>query len=1174
MNIARHPRSLHLLARSFSLGAWFAILLVIGICAAPLGAQMDENESGMSDVWEAIYGSGLDPMADDDGDGFPNWAEALAGTNPFDPNCYPRSGQLHRVPGGHFLYAWPTVPGVGYQVEVSRDLRHWESIGEVIIGQPDSSEVGLPLDPLTTFLGSGAHRDLWNISSGGLNVVKNLAAEYTPPDESDHLTSLEIPQSNPNRDHFGQWVRGWIVPAETGEHVFWLASDDHAELWLSSDADPENGSLVAYVDGWTGFREWDKFSSQESEPMYLVENTAYYFELFHREYTGGDHFSIAWTRPSDEPGTRELISTPHLSTTGQSLADLMADGGRLFFRQQIVAVDSDGDGLTDYEEYLLGLDPHNATTQPRLDDRENALRILASENTLTASALVPRAYESSGTPAVILLQRSGGIAPLTVAYSLAGTAGEGIDYLPLPGTVEFGPGERSATIEIHPIDDDLVEPRESVILTIESGEGYVVGSPASATVYIDDAEDVLYVAQLRSADPTLSGGSGTASVRRAGNSLGATLSLSFGGLTGSFTSAEIYLSADGLSGPIVYEFPEDTTIPWEWDLEPVNGISREALLAALDAGEGWVRLRSTAFLDGEIRGRLVLAPAFAEMPAPDLPLPSPDVADSLGEAARFLTQATFGPTPGETVALADSSFSQWIETQLALPPTYHLPYTQARRAELLANTGSDGWQTPRQEAWWENALHAPDQLRQRMAFALSQILVISQEGALDIQHEASARYYDLLLDHAFGNYRDLLEEVTLSPMMGVYLSMMRNRRPDPVTGHEPDENYAREIMQLFTIGLNELHLDGSLRLNPEGHPIPTYTQEDTSELAHIFTGWGPHYDPADPPRWSNGSIATPEAWFLYGFDPDRPMSFYSQYHDFEDRILIGGYTIPGELSGEARMQAALDHLFHHPNLAPFLARQLIQKFVTSNPSPGYIYRVASAFEDNGSGIRGDLGATIRAVLLDYEARHPQVRSRLAYGKPGEPILRTARMLRFFPPLPPLAGEGDQRLFLSTRYSIPEQAPLHSPSVFNFFQPGYSAPGAITRAGLLSPELQIFAETTAIRQANFKFNCLFWGIWTPQLDAAGNNAIITLDLSPTLAILDQPDLSPQEGQSALLDYLDAHLLFGAMSSALRADIQSAFDNLPGWFDTSPDRQLARIRIAAWLVVNSPEFWVQR
>jgi uncharacterized protein (DUF1800 family) len=559
------------------------------------------------------------------------------------------------------------------------------------------------------------------------------------------------------------------------------------------------------------------------------------------------------------------------------------------------------------------------------------------------------------------------------------------------------------------------------------------------------------------------------------------------------------------------------------------------------------------------------------MPEPHTPPPAPTLPDSDGEAARFLTQATFGPNTETISHLRQDSYAAWVDAQINLPPTHHLPYLQQRRAELLARNGSDGWQGPRNEAWWQAALNAPDQLRQRMAFALSQILVISQFGMLDIEHEGTTLYYDMLLDHSFGNYRELLEAVTLSPMMGTYLSMIRNRKPDPLTGHEPDENYAREIMQLFSVGLSHTHPDGTLMLDAEGLPIPTYSQEETVALAHVFTGWGPHYDEADPPRWSNGNIANRNDWFRWGNDPLRPMSFYPDFHDNQDRTILGGTIIPASASGPDRLALALDAIFHHPNTAPFVAKQLIQRFITSNPSPGYVFRVASAFADNGRGVRGDLAATLRAILLDSEARHSAPRSLASYGKPAEPLLRMARMYRALRLQPPLAG--DSRYFLNLQYALPEQAPLLSPSVFNFFQPGYSNPGEIARLGLLSPEFQIFAETSAIRQANHHYGALTWGTWTPEPAHGESYSIARLDFSECVNLLNTPGIPATAAQELLIQHLNTLLLFGAMSPELQNQIRTTFSSLPSWYDTSPDRQLWRARIAAWLVLNSPEFFNQ-
>jgi len=462
-----------------------------------------------------------------------------------------------------------------------------------------------------------------------------------------------------------------------------------------------------------------------------------------------------------------------------------------------------------------------------------------------------------------------------------------------------------------------------------------------------------------------------------------------------------------------------------------------------------------------------------------------------------------------------------------------------------------------------------------MAFALSQILVISQFGALDGDHEGTTLYYDMLLEKAFGNYRDLLKEVTLSPMMGTYLSMIRNRKPDPVTGHAPDENYAREIMQLFAVGLNMMHTDGSLILDAEGMPVPTYTQDDIVRLAHVFTGFGPHYDDLSPPQWNPGNVASRNDWFLYGNDPLRKMTFYSQFHDTKDRTILGGVTIPAGTDGNARLDLALDAIFNHPNVGPFLARQLIQKFVTSNPSPGYIHRVATAFNNDGSGTRGNLGATMRAVLLDFEARSPTVTNSFSYGKPAEPLLRFSRILRVVPSILPRASVSDPRYYINFQYGIPEQAPLLSSSVFNFFQPVYSNPGAIARSGLLSPEFQIFGETNAMRQANHSFAMIYWGTNTSAKVPGGTeNASLNFDYTSLVAILNTSGLMPAQAQNKLIDHLNDRFLFGKMSASLRTEILQAFTTLPSWFDYTTDRQRERARVALYLTVNSPEYFVQR
>ncbi len=1145
-------------------------LFLLFFCNQLLAQKIDDDSNGLSDVWEAAHPGTLIPAADQDGDGFTNFQESACGTDPANSASYPFIRETR--PGNSEIVTniWPTVAGVRYITMASADLINWQPVGTPVIGT--GSDVTQVLEMNITNVTGDVDLSKWNLT-GGLTTVKQYAASGTPvANDVGKLSELRIAPTNPDSGDFGEWIRGWIVPTETGEHTFWIASDDSSELYLTTDAK----RLIASVQSWTGRENWDAFPSQKSVPISLQAGVPYFFEVFHKEYVGGDHVAVAWTRPGAAPGTRAIIGAANLTSAPLSLNQLSAGKNSLFFRLKVTQTDTDGDGVSDYEEALLGLNPALATSTPRVADLEAARRTLASASTVNLGVATARAYETGGAPAEFVVFRTGGIQPLSVPYSISGTAVSGLDFTPLSGTVNFPAGVRSVNIPVVPVSDSQIEVPETVTLTLDAGAGFSLGSPLEASVTIDDSPDVLLVAQLRGAPGTLSGGSGTAAVRRDGNSTGAKVSLSFNGLGSQQTSAEIYHSLNGPGGPTVFTLPNFQVRNMDWDFSAAGGLSREQILAALTAGELWVRINTTGAAGAEIIGQLVVTPAWqspVSYPAPPAP---PTAATNAGEAARFLSQATFGPSEASLAAMTGSSYTQWIDGQLALPPTFHHPGFIARRDQLLArsNGASDGWQGPRSEIWWQRALTAPDQLRQRMAFALSQIFVISQSSSLDGSHEAVTLYYDMLLEESFGNYRDLLEKVTLSPVMGTYLSMIRNRKPNPLTGHEPDENYAREIMQLMSVGLNEMHLDGSLKLDAEGVPIPTYTQQDTVELAHIFTGWGTHYDAQNPPLGSQGEIISPANWFRYGNDQIRPMTLYTPEHDAMQRTILGHHLISAGSDGARRLDEALDVIFNHPNVGPFMAKHLIQKFVTSNPSPDYIARVASKFNDDGSGVRGNLGATLKAVLLDYEARDPAPRASFSFGKSAEPLLRMSRLFRMVPGLLPRADVGDPNYYLNLQYNLPEQAPLHSPSVFNFFQPGYSNPGSIAKNGLLSPEFQIFGETNAMRQSNLIYAALHWGIYTSEKNTAGANLYLRIDYSSLIAILNTPNTEPIAEQNLLIDHLNTRLLFGKISPQLRAEILGAYAAMPGWMGFSDDAQLHRARMALYLILNSPEFFVQK
>jgi uncharacterized protein (DUF1800 family) len=1134
----------------------------VGHLGTSLALAIDDDNDGLSDVWQLGFGPKAFAGADPDGDGQINEREDEAGTNPYAASSRHALFDVSSPQANHIRISWPGVSGKIYDVAVSRDLSEWESTGELIPGAGGIIERTYATNATLTTGSVAVER--WNFGGYTSFASFKQISATTAPAQTTFATSLTVPQTSPDASNFGRRIHGYIVPPTSGTYTFWIASDDSSELWLSSDAAQSNKLLVASVTGYTGATQWTKYPTQQSAPRALIAGRCYYFEAYQVEGSGGDHVSIAWTPPSGGP----QVVIPGSAITATAVPTAFRSGAKVWFRVNVRDLDTDADGVTDYEERLVNLDPANTRTIPRVNDLDSVRRLVRANNTITAGAAVARAYESPATPGRFTLFRSGGFSPLTVRYTLSGSALSGADYGSLTGVAEFARATNEVSIDVNPVTDGIVEPAEPVTLTVQPDASYELGSPSTATLTIDDAPDVLYVAMLRSSS-ALSGASGYAQVRMAGNQQFAMVSLSFTNLASTQLGTEFVATIGGTSR-VVLSYPPGQIAPMRWDFTPAAGLSRAQIISALMQGQLGARVNSTTFSTGEITGVLLPSPQWDTPPLPPSPPSAPVTAASDEEAMRFLTQATFGAKLSDAASVRSRGYAGWIADQIALSPSLHLPYVQARRAELLQqNPDDDGWQRPRQEAWWERTILAPDQLRQRMAFALSELFVISQVGALDGDHEGTALYYDMLVENAFGNYRDVLEKVTLSPMMGIYLSMMRNQKPNPDTGAEPDENYSREIMQLLSIGLNTLHPDGTIKLNAEGFPIPTYTQADIVGLAHVFTGWGPHYDDANPPHWDNGQVAPKNDWFIWGSDSMRPMTAYENFHDTKSKTIVGNALIPANQTCAQDLDQALDVIANHPNVGPFVAKHLIQRFVTSNPSPGYVRRVATIFNNNGSGVRGDLGAVIRSVLLDSEARHPDYTLNAAYGKLREPLLRVSHLLRAFPLVRPV--QGDTRLFIDLQYDLPQQAALMSPSVFNFFQPGYSHPGRIARAGLLSPEFQMLSEITIMAELNGQRTRTSYGIWTPYLNG-GATARVTIDFSTETALLNTSSVT--NVQTALIDRLNLVLLNGRMTAPTRTAIEGLFTRLPSWYDYTTTRGTDRVRAAVHLIMTSPEYAIQK
>jgi uncharacterized protein (DUF1800 family) len=541
-------------------------------------------------------------------------------------------------------------------------------------------------------------------------------------------------------------------------------------------------------------------------------------------------------------------------------------------------------------------------------------------------------------------------------------------------------------------------------------------------------------------------------------------------------------------------------------------------------------------------------------------------------ASRFLTQATFGPTASDIDRVNALGYEGWIEAQFNKPraSSYRATWEAADAAAKAIDPKSGVWQDGLINAIWKQALTGPDQLRQRTAYALSQLLVVSmQDGTVGDNPRGAASYADLLADRAFGNYRELLEAVALHPMMGVYLSHLKNQKASASTGRVPDENFAREVMQLFTIGLVALNTDGSVK-TAGGQPIATYTPADVAGLARVFTGWS----------WACPDAPTASSCFFWGSnanksDADRtikPMVAYPAFHSPEEKRFLGT-VIPAGTSAEASLKTALDTLFNHPNVGPFIGKQLIQRLVTSNPSPAYVSAVAGVFNNNGAGVRGDMKAVLRAILLNPEARSP---GGSGGGKLREPVLKLSAFLRAFPHA---SDSGDYKVGNTDNPgNALGQSPMRSPSVFNFYRPGYVPPGsAAAAAGLAEPELQLAHETSVAGYVNFMRDAASAGVG--NWGTAKNRRDLQANYSAELALVEQPVATLP---TALVDHINQKLMSGAMPLALRDEIATAVGTIPiparnatGSNQTYIDNlKRARLNAALFLTLASPEYQIQQ
>jgi uncharacterized protein (DUF1800 family) len=529
------------------------------------------------------------------------------------------------------------------------------------------------------------------------------------------------------------------------------------------------------------------------------------------------------------------------------------------------------------------------------------------------------------------------------------------------------------------------------------------------------------------------------------------------------------------------------------------------------------------------------------------PPPAVTPAVTAVDAARLLDQATFGVTPSDVASVQSTGIDAYISAQIALPATQYLGYSYTPHT-APANCKNDGSNPPDaasicardqyspfqvQRDFFTHALNNPDQLRQRVAFALSQIMVVSSVEIYEAY--GLADFQNILLKDALGNYRTLLQDVTLSPTMGHYLDMANSDQTNPANGTVPNQNYAREVLQLFSIGLVKLNQDGSQQLDATGAPIPTYAPPTIEGFSALFTGWTYPPLPGANSNWTNP------------INFDGQMVSFPNHHQAGSKLLLDGYTVPAGNTPEQDLAAGLDDIFNHPNVGPFIGKQLIQHLVTSNPTPAYVARIAAVFADNGQGVRGDLSAVVRAILEDEEARDAAPAP--IFGHLREPALFITATLRS------LGGQSDGVLLRSASSAMGQ--PIFSPeTVFNFYPPSFEIPGT----AVIAPEFGIQNAATALARSNFINTVILQGGAAPNSSVAGSTGT-SINLSAFAGAGDN---------AAMIAALNQTLMHGSLSSDAGTIILSAADAAA----INSSDPLAPVRAAAYLILTSGQYQVER
>ncbi|WP_019028960.1 DUF1800 family protein [Colwellia piezophila] len=819
------------------------------------------------------------------------------------------------------------------------------------------------------------------------------------------------------------------------------------------------------------------------------------------------------------------------------------------------------------------------------------------------------AVEASSTFAKFSIARTGTTSALEISFIASGHSDETMgsteagdyklvyaDGSDVGSTFELAENQNSRIIEVQPIDDNLHEVPETLTLTISEGSSYQVSSNYTSSIVIIDAENTnengkVFIGYFSPQGNAITTATGLMSLVLQGDNKQALLSYQFEGLGSVQTDQHIHLAP---SGTMIKDIEHLGGINnYVWDLSPGGPFTtRQQMLDVLFAGEFFINIHTAEYPSGEISALLNLDSTVT--PPENSTLTSEDIDRDI---IRFLTQATYGATPETYQALRDKIdetgsnrlevYEAWIDEQMLLPQTSMLELTDATNAFFPEE---DGWHA-RRDSFWPIAIYGKDQLRQRVAFALSEILVVGdQVTSVRKAYRGVADYWDMLASNAFGTYRNTIEQASRHAIMGTWLSHLKNAKANPDDGVFPDENYAREIMQLFSFGLIHRQANGAIKLGDDSLPTATYDNTVIKEMARVFTGLS--FSAANNNKGEmvdNNYFLKGEQFNKYQYRWTEPMKFFTNFHDFGEKTLFndGNQNVVVQASNaslanaDAELSYVLDKIVAHPTTAPFIARRLIQRLVVSNPSADYINRVSKAF-----GVQGNLNKTIKAILLDPEARNPSVADSATFGKVKEPILRLSSLMRLLEASSPIdfstAGlnyqykaQFDSNATLMRLGDLAlGQRSLGSDSVFNFFLPDFAPTGELASNALVSPELQMMTESQLFTTMNVFDTFLAKGFVRNSAyknsDYAKADLLVKVKYDRLINIWQNTSGTDTDKATSVIDYLDFYLNAGQLSQSSNS---VTYDAVLDAIVSSSDESV-RLNLAVYGLVNSPEFMVQK